>query len=270
MFQADHPKLISNKLLPVVYSHIDILNRIQDVKSPEDQIRSFVSNENSIHPAVFSRSCEKNYLRHLTKGLLQLVTTRKNYECKIVVNLLREILSCSVLLPLTDVLADPAIIDLLVILATNPKDQHKATAKPGSDNEVILLDNFVKQFQMNLYDEDGEAGDLRKIDENFFRDQEKLYTFMQHLKSKSNTDIDLLKFYLDVEHMNSELEKTSVITDPVALSLLQQKSEKLLKFYQCQLFQEYNEETKPGDLLQAHAQARKILEEKWRTDFYKR
>lgn len=179
-------------------------------------------------------------------------------------------MACSVLLPLTDVLSDPAIINLLVILATNPKVHHKAGAKKEDDKKVVLLENFVKQFQMNLYDEDGEAGDLRKIDENFFRDQEKLYTFMQHLKSKSNTDIDLLKFYLDIEHMNSELEKTSVITDPVALSLLQQKSEKLLKFYQCQLFQEYNEETKPDDLLQAHAQARKILEEKWRTDFYKR
>lgn len=253
-----------------MYSHIDILNRIQDAQSPQDQIRSFVSNENSVHPAAYSRSSEKNYLRHLTKGLLHTVATRKNYECKILMNLLREILACSVLLPLTDVLSDPAIIDLLVILATNPKVHHKAAAKTEGDKKVVLLENFVKQFHMNLYDDDGEVGDLRKIDENFFRDQEKLYTFMQHLKSKSNTDIDLLKFYLDLEHMNSELEKMSVITDPVALSLLQQKSEKLLKFYQCQLFQEYKEETKPDDLLQAHAQARKILEEKWRTDFYKR
>lgn len=269
-FQIDHPRLLSNKLLPVVYSHIDILDRIiQEGKSHEDQIHSFISNENTVHPAVFSRTSELQYLRYLSKSLVRILATRKNYDCKIFRDLVKEILACSVLLPLTDVISDPATINLLVILATNPKVQPKPSAKDPKVKKVVLLENFVKQFRVNLYDESDDDDD-HHIDGNFLKDQEKLYTFMQHLKNKSNTDIDLLKFYLDVEHLNSELEKSSVITDPVALSLLQQKSEKLLKFYQCQLFPEYNDEPKPDDLLKAHDHARKILEEKWRNDFYKR
>lgn len=264
----DHSKFLSNRVLPVVYSHIDILNRtLKQGEALSDQVQSFVINGNPVHPAAFSRKSELNYLRYLSKSLFQIVLSKQNSDSKILFNLLKEILACSVLLPLSDVISDPATINLLVIIATNKSDQRKAQAD-DKQKQVVLLENFVKQFQMRLYDDESDDEE-QQIDRNFFKDQEKLYTFMQHLKSRGNSDIDLLKFYLDVEHLNSELEKSSVISDPIALSLLQQKSEKLLKFYQCQLFQEYNENKKPDDLLKAHAQARKILEEKWKSDFYK-
>lgn len=194
------------------------------------------------------------------------MVARKNYECNVFDHLVQEILSCSVLLPLTDVISDPAMINLLVILATNPRVQKPSATKP-LDKKVVLLENFVKQFQMNLADDDDDDNE-QQIDANFLKDQEKLYSFMQHLKGKSNTDIDLLKFFLDVEHLNAELEKSSVICDPVKLSDLQQKSEKLLIFYQCHLHQE-NGTKRPDDLLEAHRQTRRILEGKWRNDFYK-
>lgn len=194
------------------------------------------------------------------------MVARHNYECNVFDNLVQEILSCSVLLPLTDVISDPATINLLVILATDPRVQRPSATK-SLDKKVVLLENFVKQFQMNLTEEDDDD-DEQQIDANFLKDQEKLYSFMQHLKGRSNTDIDLLKFFLDVEHLNSELQKSSVICDPVKLSDLQQKSEKLLIFYQCHLHQE-NGTKRPDDLLEAHRQARRILEAKWRNDFYK-
>lgn len=263
----DHARFISNKMLPIVYSHIDILSRsFHEGEELSHQVESFVANGNPVHPAVHNREAEINYLRFLSSFVFQIVTARKNFDTKILTNLLKEILSCSVLLPLTDVISDPATINLLVILATDPNV--KLACPKSSGKKVVLLENFAKQFQMSIYDVEL-VSDEQRMDRNFFRDQEKLYTFMQHLKSKSSADIDLLKFYLDVEHLNAELEKPNVIGDPVALSLLQQKSEKLLKFYQFQLFLEYNEATRPDDLLKAHAQARKILQEKWRNDFYK-
>lgn len=258
--------LLSNKLLPVAYSHVDILNRaIQDHHSSEDQVvQSFIENENHIHKATFSRNSEINYLRKLTKSLLPQLVTRNNYDCKILSNFLEEILTCSVLLPVMDLIADPAIINSLVILATNEKVQRTAI-KSSCDPKVVLLENFIKQFEMSL--SSGDENATQQIDGNFFKDQEKLYSFMQHLKCKSNKDIELLKFYLDVEHLNAELGNPSVITDPKKLSDLQQKSEKLLKFYQSALFQ--GEGETPDDLFKAHEHARKILEDEWKNDFYK-
>lgn len=180
-----------------------------------------------------------------------------------VTDFVNEILTSVVLLPLTDIICDPATINLLVILATNPNVQMPAK-KNGK--KVVLLEHFVQEFKMNV--DDGDEG--RNINRNFLKDQEKLYSFMQHLKSKSSSDIDLLKFYLDVEHLNSELEKTHVICDPVKLSELQQKSEKLLIFYQNNLFHENEHKgKKPDDLFKAHDHARRILEGKWRNDFYR-
>jgi hypothetical protein len=68
--------------------------------------------------------------------------------------------------------------------------------------------------------------------------------------------------------MNNELENSNVISDPVKLSDLQQKSEKLLILYQTKLYSIYSNDMKiPSDLLQAHEHAKKILQFKWKNEF---
>lgn len=268
--QADHSRLLSNKLLPVIYSHFEILERIivhNESTSHDEvdrQVSAFIENENPIHPATSTRSSELSYLRFLSEGLLKILVSSKNFDCKVAGNLLTEVLTCSVLLPLTDVICDPATINLLVILATNQK-VHKRAIK-SNVHKVILLENFMQEFKMNLTVENDEGDNISR---NFLKDQEKLYSFMQHLKSKSSADIDLLKFFLDVEHLNSELDKSSVVCDPHRLSELQHQSEKLLIFYQTKLFQGKNGEKQPKDLFKAHDQAQRELESKWKNDFYK-
>lgn len=176
---------------------------------------------------------------------------------------MKEVLTCTVLLPLMDIISDPGTINYLVILATNPKVQTLTTKKPKK-KKVVLLENFLKHFEMQLGDEN-----FDDLSGNFLMDQEKLYSFMQHLKSKNSTDIELLKFYLDVDHLNAQLENSNVITNPQKLSELQQKSEKLLIFYQDFLVRENIMENRPNDLLEAFNQAKKSLEMKWKNDFYK-
>lgn len=255
---------MANKLLPIAYSHLDILERIvQTDNLPEDQvIKAFIDNENHIHQATFNRNSEINYLRLVIRNALPHLVSRNNVECQVLFNLLNEILACSVLLPLMDVIADPDTLNSLVILATNGNVQ-KASAGSNSKWKVVLLENFTKQFEMNLNDQDEQ-----QIDTKFLKDQDKLYSFMQHLKTKSSIDIDLLKFFLDVEHLNAELEKTNVICDPVKLTELQKKSEKLLSFYQFHLHQASSAST-PSDLSAAHADSRMRLETKYKNEFYK-
>lgn len=252
---------MSNKLLPVAYSHLEILDRIVESEgSSEDKIvKACIDNENHIHQATVNRISEVNFLRCVIRRALPHLVSRNNVECQVLLDLLNEILTCSVLLPLMDVLADPATVNSLVILATNGKVQ-KVSGCSGPPQRVVLLESFTKQFQMSLNDH----GKDQSIDTKFLKDQEKLYNFMQHLKSKSNNDIDLLRFFLDVEHLNAELEKMHSSCDPFRLTELQSKSEKLLQFYQTHF-----NEGRPLDLYAAHNDARSKLEAKYRNDFYK-
>jgi PXA domain len=238
---------------------LDILKRINHEENLSQATEAFIENENPIHPATYNRNAEINYLRQLSGRLLRILVSRSNYESKVIIDLMKEVVTCIVLLPLMDIVSDPGTINHLVILATNPKVQKVAVKKP-SEKKVTLLENFTKQFEMKIGD------DSDDLSGNFLMDQEKLYSFMQHLKSKNSADIELLKFYLDVEHLNAQLD---VITDPYKLSELQQKSEKLLTFYQELLYRNENVEKKPKDLLEAHKEARKALDMKWKNDFYK-
>ena len=254
--------MLSNKFLPVIYSHLDILSRINHAESSSNVIEAFIKNENPIHPATCNRNAEIIYLRKLSQRILSLLVSSSNKDSKVIMDLLKEVLTHTVLLPLMDILSDPGTINYLVILATNPKLQN--TFEKSSGRKVILLENFAKKFELKLDD-----GNSAESSENFLKDQEKLYSFMQHLKSKSSKDIELLKFYLDVNHLNSQLESLNLISNPYKLSELQQKSEKLLIFYQKNLHDNENSQKIPDDLLEAHNDARKLLEIKWKNDFYR-
>lgn len=254
--------MLSNKFLPVIYSHLDILSRINHAESSSNVIEAFIENENPIHPATFNRNAEIIYLRKLSQRILSFLVSSSNKESKVIVDLLKEVLTHTVLLPLMDIISDPGTINYLVILATNPKMQN--TFKKSSGRKVILLENFARKFEIKLDDENS-----AESNGNFLKDQEKLYSFMQHLKSKSSKDIELLKFFLDVNHLNSQLESSNLISNPYKLSELQQKSEKLLIFYQKNLHDNENLQKMPDDLLEAHNDARKLLEIKWKNDFYR-
>ncbi|CRK86357.1 CLUMA_CG000202, isoform A [Clunio marinus] len=263
----DYSLMISTKLLPVVYSHMNLFKELTHNANLEEEqiIELYRGNEHLIHKATLNRNSEITYLRSFSKYFQPFLISRNHLECDILLNLLREILTHAVLLPMMDAIADPAIINSLVILATNPKIHGKVQVKK-SGKEVVLLENFVKKFEMNLKSEnDDEEEEEFYIAGNFFTDQEKLYSFMQHLKNKSNNDIDLLKFYLDVEHLNVELGKYDVICDPIKLSELQLKSVKLLELYQNKLIDD--SEPKPSDLFKAHDLARRKLESKWKKGF---
>lgn len=101
--------------------------------------------------------------------------------------IIREILVGWVFLPLMDVLADPNIINSIVILSITYKS--KKTAKGNMNLEMVtFLENFstidkkVSPFATNL----------NKIKNN----TDLLYAFMQFLKKQEH--VHLLQFCLDV------------------------------------------------------------------------
>ena len=126
-----------------------------------------------------------------------------------------------------DVISDPNLINLLIVIATNPRSV--SDVKEGDQKLVTFLESFV----------DHSKGSLRKetimpLDDQILEDQQKLYSFMTYLKREDN--VDILRFYLDVENLNKQLGEHHIISDPTKLSALQQQSEKLLNQYKVKRF----------------------------------
>ncbi|XP_040165162.1 sorting nexin-14-like [Anopheles arabiensis] len=275
--EIDAPGVIMNRLLPTVFIHYEIIAKMLLVdRVPMDKLaKTFVIDEYPIHPAVLNRGAEINYLRGVAKVLIPRLFTAENTSCKIFFNLIKELLTFWVLLPIMDVIADPNLINLLIIIATD-KRAKDGTRKVGDAakvphcEKVKILDDFVGRSLRKL--ECGVPRDVMVPQEILWEDKDKLYYFMQFLIKEGS--VELLQFYLDVDNLNKELEDPHITTDPTKLSSLHQQSEKLLQKYQSMVkavdSQFDGEDTTPvGTLTEAHERVRLKLEEKWFKQFSK-
>lgn len=226
---------------------------------PLDRLANqFKALERSIHPAVLNRNAELEYLRAVAVCLMpRLCNNHNNFDSKVFFSLTRELLSGFVLLPLMDVIADPNLINLLVIVATNKPS--KAMRPLSSNDRVMLLERFVRK-------RDGGSSSTT-AGSTILTDQTQLYAFMQFLKKEGA--VDLLRFYLDVDSLNNELLDPRVTTDPAKLSSLQQQSEKLLNTYLTLMNGEYDlSKSKVKTLAEAHEDVKQQLQGKWQRAFH--
>ncbi|XP_055627301.1 sorting nexin-14-like [Toxorhynchites rutilus septentrionalis] len=263
--ELDAPTVITTRLLPTFFIHYEIIAKMLLVDQvPMDRLaKTFLIDEYPIHPAVLNRHAELNYLRGIAKVLIPKLFTQENKGCKIFFNLIKELLTFWVLLPLLDVISDPNLINLLIIAATDrrQKDGSKPMRAKAS-RKVEILGDFVERSRAKV-----ECGVETVVgDENIWQDQNKLYYFMQFLIKEGS--VEWLRFYLDVDILNKELEDPHITTDPTKLSSLHQQSEKLLQMYHSM---ESSDRQQPTilTLSEAHERVRERLEDKWRRDFSK-
>nr|XP_034831483.1 lysosomal alpha-glucosidase-like [Maniola hyperantus] len=149
----------------------------------------------SIHVAASNRTAELRYLRCVTEALLPYLL--RSVECQNTVFrvLIREIFAGWVLLSLTDVLADPYILNTLIVLATG--DETMAALPTTPNYKVEFLENFVRQTE-SVY---GARAKLLRIDlELLLNNQDHFYALLHHLKT-TTTDIYLLQFYKDISKL---------------------------------------------------------------------
>lgn len=224
---------------------------------PMDKLsKTYLLNENAIHPAAINRQSELNYLRAVAKCLIPRLCMNDHFDSKVLFSLARELLSGWALLPLLDVISDPNLINLLIIVATN-KTLKKPLKLPG--DRVMFLECFVQKREPNVSNYSAEHSDA-----SILTDTSQLYSFMQFLKKEGA--VDVLRFYLDVDNLNKELLDPRVTTDPAKLSGLQQQSEKLLSTYQAMMMNEAREPV--GSLIEAHEDVKQLLQEKWERAFH--
>ncbi|XP_049298782.1 sorting nexin-14-like [Anopheles funestus] len=273
--EIDAPGVIMNRLLPTVFIHYEIIAKMLLVDHvPMDKLaKTFVIDEYPIHPAVLNRGAELNYLRGVAKVLIPRLFTVENTNCKIFFNLIKELLTFWVLLPIMDVIADPNLINLLIIIATDKRTKDAARkvtdgSKEQRDEKVEILGAFVERSRRKI-----ECGvEINVPQEILWEDKDKLYYFMQFLIKEGS--VELLQFYLDVDNLNKELEDPHITTDPTKLSSLHQQSEKLFLKYQSMVksavSQLGSEDSSPvSTLTEAHDRVRLKLEEKWFKQFSK-
>ncbi|XP_055530775.1 sorting nexin-14-like [Wyeomyia smithii] len=262
--QLDAPTVISNRLLPTFFIHYEIIAKMLIVDGvPMDRLaKTFLIDEYPIHPAVLNRQAELNYLRGVAKVMIPRLFTPENAGCKIFFNLIKELLTFWVLLPLLDVISDPNLFNLLIIAATDKRSKELRKVTKQNTAKVEILKDFIERSREKV------NCDVEEIpgDEDILNDQNKLYYFMQFLIKEGA--VEWLRFYLDVDILNKELEDPHITTDPTKLSSLHQQSEKLLQMYQSMMKSE-RETSVATTLNEAHERVKEKLEAKWRTHFSK-
>ncbi|KAM3960749.1 LOW QUALITY PROTEIN: sorting nexin-14-like [Aphomia sociella] len=159
----------------------------------------------TLHPAVYSRDAEMRYLRSLTNTLMPYLLNDHYAQNSVFRVLIREIFAGWVLLSLTDVLADPYILNTIIVLATG--DETMAELPTTPNYQVEFLETFVRHND-TMY---GQRGKLLRLDlELVVNDMDYFYAFMQYMKTTSH--LHLLQFYKDIklfqlQLLNPELEE---------------------------------------------------------------
>nr|CAD7454246.1 unnamed protein product [Timema tahoe] len=195
---VDLADLITSKLIPAGLGHMDdylgSLRLAARQKLTLDRATvQFLGSR--LHPAVKNRERELNYLRQLVSMLLPQLLPPSQLACSNYQVLIRELLSGWVLLPLADVLADPAIVNNLLLLLL---EKHTLTQYPDKPPVTVeFLDRFVSSVP-------AARGSALHLDlSSVLKNQQLLYPFMQFLKGEGS--VNVLQFCLDVEEFNRKM-----------------------------------------------------------------
>ncbi|KAK4877057.1 hypothetical protein RN001_009563 [Aquatica leii] len=193
----DTSRIIAKKIIPCAIKHVDDYLCMQQIANLKNVHVNDVAVEyygKRLHIAVTNRNNEMNYLRHLASCMLPKVLSRKCLKSRNYFVLIREIVTAWVLLPLMDVLANPNMINSLVILIANYKSKGIAPL-PVDVKSVEFLHNFVNQgVKQSSF-----ASDLKTV----LKTTDLLYAFMQYLKQEG--PVNILQFCLDIEDFNNKL-----------------------------------------------------------------
>ncbi|XP_057664607.1 sorting nexin-14-like isoform X1 [Diorhabda carinulata] len=197
VLELDVGDIVANKLIPCAVRHIDDYLYIQQIVKLRNVKFNDVATEylgKRLHAAATSRKNELDYLKYLVSSLLDQSLPGNYIKCRNFSVMMREILAGWVFLPMMDVIADPNILNYLVILAITYKSK-KTTKNNQIDEEVEFLCNYTSsKSKVSSF-----ATNLNKIKNN----TDLLYSLMQFLKNHDH--VNLLQFCLDVDDFNTKL-----------------------------------------------------------------
>uniref|UniRef100_A0A1E1XCJ7 Putative sorting nexin n=1 Tax=Amblyomma aureolatum TaxID=187763 RepID=A0A1E1XCJ7_9ACAR len=141
--EVDLVRFITGPVAQAALSHLDAILRSRVVMTDAaDQARLVLSSMGSqVHVAVGSREAEHQYLRLLSESLVSRLLPARYVKCKSACTLLRELLGNTVLLKAMDVIADPDIVNHLLLLFL---DKTPMAILPLDCQRVEFLEHFAK------------------------------------------------------------------------------------------------------------------------------
>lgn len=194
----DTGKVIVTKLIPCLIKHVDDYFYIKQFAKVNNKAFNNVIVEylgKKLHIATTNRKNEVEYIRKLSERLVSELIPGDYLKCGNFSVLIRELLTVWVLLPLMDVIADPNILNSLIILCATYSKSHSNDSCVASMKSVEFLDGFVSSDKTNA----SLSVDLKTV----IKTPELLYAIMQYLKKEGV--VHLLQFCMDVEEFNNKL-----------------------------------------------------------------
>ncbi|XP_053384502.1 sorting nexin-14-like [Mercenaria mercenaria] len=203
------PKMITERLIKAGLQHLHAYMQARatagdNVDLQEATLQFLGPN---LHYAMQSRKAEQEYIRRLVEQMFPYVLRPQALQSKATCALLREILAASVIMPAMDAVANPDMVNniILVFLDDTPPPPPPETPSPM----VSFLANFNNQTRGSLSDPE----QTTKVSKSTLRlvlcdvmDPEKpemLYPFMQFLKSEAA--VNVLQFALACEDFNKKI-----------------------------------------------------------------
>ncbi len=193
---VDLPELILQKVLKIAIRHLHFYLLVKkNVKNKDADIEQLTLDfyGSHLHVALYNRKSELEYLRGVADKLFPYALPRQSLKCRSLVVLLREIVSGVLLLSSMDVIADPDIINNLLIIFF---DKASPDCHDPPSPQVNILSSFAHPLSKNRSYLHLEMSDI-------LGDNEILFPFMQFMKSEAS--VNVLQFYLSVEEFNSKI-----------------------------------------------------------------
>ncbi|KAH9495460.1 Sorting nexin-14 [Bulinus truncatus] len=145
MTKLDVPELVTKRLLRAGVQHIDLcLQAYKEAEYKGDMQQTILDFMGSnVHCAMWSRKAELEYLRRLVESLFPYILRPQALNSRSTCALVRELLSGSVLLPTMDAIANPDLINNLLLVFFDNTPPPQATEPPSP------LVPFLGQFSQS-------------------------------------------------------------------------------------------------------------------------
>lgn len=207
--KIDVPRLVTEKLLKAGLQHLHAFLQTRATAKEGTDIQEATLHflGPNLHYAMQSRKAEQEYIRRLVEQIFPYILRPQALQSKAMCALLREILAASVIMPAMDAVANPDMVNniILVFLDDTPPPPPPEIPSPM----VPFLANFSNQTLGSLSDPDQPT----KVSKSTLRfvlgdvmDPDKptmLYPFMQFLKSEAA--VNVLQFALACEEFNQKI-----------------------------------------------------------------
>ncbi|XP_064382621.1 sorting nexin-14-like [Halichondria panicea] len=214
--RIDIPHIISHKLLQAVASHIYICNRVRR-KLPLDasiaQIEAAVLQEygSHLHTAMRGPTGNSRYFRQLTKTLIPLLLPEQVLHSRMMSSFIQELFTMKIFVPAMNFVAKPDFLNKLLLIVFNKNSRLEPMFGPETKS-VMFLARFAKRRAFTRKPRPLSIP-LKKL----LEEQDKLYIFMNFMKSKSA--IHVLQVYLTLDDLKLRVNNC---TEGTACNVLSQ------------------------------------------------